>query len=441
MTPRSRIPSKSHLQGGLTVCGPKDEPLLRGHETRGLLFSEDRLMKRGARAASWRVGAIALVVAVGGTYFAPNATPRNPPKLVAASGVGGTGASGVWVNPTSATGAADSVCTTDNGGSNDLDVTNFGFTIPTGSTINGITALVKGAKDTTNGIGMTTSILGGATTPSPTGLIGTYPVTGACASTTVVTMGGSTALFGTTFTAAQVNAPTFGVRIRAGNLTGPAKLASVDSVTLEISYTSATPTAVDTSSGISPQSGGATGRRPTFSGTGAVYNGGNGRVRIYLDGADHPSPPFCEAVVNPAGNWDCGNGASPLNGGAHTVKIRQYTNGLDTISSSSSSSAFTVDATEPPTPVITFPAEGQMAGTPTTFSGTCSPSGATVTLIVDAVTQGTDACSGGGTWSIATTLFSSGTHSAIVNATNEFGNFSPDSSARSFNVNTELPPS
>jgi len=350
-----------------------------------------------------------------------------------------TTALGGWVNGTNAIGQ-DNVCATDSGGSNVLDLTGFGFSVPTGSSINGITVSVKGARQSNNGGAMDLVILGGATSPSPTASTGTYPVTTACSSTIFVDNGGATQLFGTTFTPAQVNATTFGVRINSGSLTGGGKLASVDHVTVTIHYTASAPPPVSGTLGISPMVSGETSTKPTFSGTGAQHNGGNGRVRVYLDGSDHPATPHCEAVVAAGGTWSCSNNGVTLSAGSHTVHLRQYTDGIATISGPSASTNFTVAAV-PSTPVIVSPADAATVAPNASFSGTCT-AGSTVTVTLDGSGIGTTTCDGAGNWVFTPGApMSDGTHSLVVKATNAVGDSSADSPTRTFNVSSGGPPS
>ena len=54
-----------------------------------------------------------------------------------------TVATNQWSNPTNAQGAPDSACSTNLGNNRIIKLTNFGFSIPSGATINGITVEVK----------------------------------------------------------------------------------------------------------------------------------------------------------------------------------------------------------------------------------------------------------------------------------------------------------
>jgi hypothetical protein len=123
------------------------------------------------------------------------------------------GGSAAWSTPTNAEGVPDSSTSgfSGNGGviSHYLKATNYGFSIPTGSTINGISVTLTGsrlslalaAKDNAAYL-----VVGGS--PS-----GSNKATGANAfssSVTTITYGGSADTWGLTLTPSQVNASNFG---------------------------------------------------------------------------------------------------------------------------------------------------------------------------------------------------------------------------------------
>jgi hypothetical protein len=119
-----------------------------------------------------------------------------------------------------------------------IDVTDFGFSIPTGSTIDGITVSFN-KKGSDNGGGISDIkdstvqlIVGGSATGSNKATTTEWPV-----AATVTSYGGSADLWTLTPTVAQVNASNFGVRIAALAVLNEAGTASVNSVKIAIAYT------------------------------------------------------------------------------------------------------------------------------------------------------------------------------------------------------------
>lgn len=161
------------------------------------------------------------------------AGPNSPS---ANSSPGGGDAS--WTNPANAYASDNAYMTADGGFTGALTdpqrFTGFGFTIPAGATINGITVEVerKGLGTVTDavvrllkaGVEAGTSLASGVSWP-PTDAYATY--------------GGAANLWGTTWTAAQVNAANFGVSLSAN--VDVSATASVDHVRVTITYTAAAP--------------------------------------------------------------------------------------------------------------------------------------------------------------------------------------------------------
>lgn len=166
------------------------------------------------------------------------------------AGAGATAGSGVaWATPGNVTAddAAVASCSLTSGGpeSADLHASTFGFTIPTGATINGIEfaaevykpAAVGGLDDGTGGAGGVWATKDGSTTHAGSNLLNgtdwtTTPV--------VMTYGGPTELWGQTWTPAEINASTFGWIIRARRVPpGGSPVGNVDYVTAKVYYTEA----------------------------------------------------------------------------------------------------------------------------------------------------------------------------------------------------------
>ncbi len=114
-----------------------------------------------------------------------------------------------------------------------LDVTGFGFNLPTGSTIVGIEATIERMASNSNSIEDYDVFLlkGGA--PSGSDKASTTDWT---TSDSTRTYGTSSDLWGTTWTEAQVEASNFGLRLKALNLTASSRTASVDHVTIRVYY-------------------------------------------------------------------------------------------------------------------------------------------------------------------------------------------------------------
>jgi hypothetical protein len=144
-----------------------------------------------------------------------------------------------WSNPGNITTSNDSYATAAGGGITFyLTATNFGFTIPTGATINGIAVEIERSR------------LGGLTTTDEhvqlikAGVVGgedkadTVTVWGT--TDAVITYGGAADLWTDTWTAAQINAIDFGAAISAD--VGVAVTARVDHIRITIHYTDGTGT-------------------------------------------------------------------------------------------------------------------------------------------------------------------------------------------------------
>lgn len=171
------------------------------------------------------VSAVLLVLTIGSLLV--QAVSQGPNYASASSTVG-------WTNSTFAEGTPDSQCASRTSSGGSLDLTNFGFIIPAAAIINGITAEVKFANpNTTEGIRV--RVLKGAT-PSTT----SYDILGIpgqtdCSTSAFRTVGSPTDLWGTAWTASDINDPSFGVRL--SKLGSSTDTSYVDSVRITIEYT------------------------------------------------------------------------------------------------------------------------------------------------------------------------------------------------------------
>ena len=134
----------------------------------------------------------------------------------------------------------------DSSRSNTLRVTNFGFAIPAGATINGITVRIERRAITSGGVVQDYRIQlrkSGGVAGDDKASATAWPATDA-----VATYGGVADLWGTTWTATEVNNSGFGVEIEAVGTVNP-MTAQVDYVTIQVSYTAATSSSVLLESG------------------------------------------------------------------------------------------------------------------------------------------------------------------------------------------------
>lgn len=119
-----------------------------------------------------------------------------------------------------------------------LEASTFGFTIPTGATINGIIVEVERYQLGGSGVIEDLNVFiakGGTEVGSQHAIAGQWPSTD-----TYQTYGNSTDLWGTTWTAAEVNASNFGVRLTVQETGGTdANAGTVDHIRITVYYTAA----------------------------------------------------------------------------------------------------------------------------------------------------------------------------------------------------------
>lgn len=170
------------------------------------------------------LGALILVITLGSLLV--QAVSQGPYYAGTAGGVG-------WTDASNATGTPDNQCAyrTASGGS--LDLTNFGFTIPDAAEIQGITVEVKFANPNTAEGVRVRLLKGSATSPNYHDIYGSVGQTD-CATSAFRTVGNSADLWGTSWTAADINAASFGVRI---SKLGTDNTSYVDAVRITVEYT------------------------------------------------------------------------------------------------------------------------------------------------------------------------------------------------------------
>ncbi|MCI2432355.1 hypothetical protein LM602_07380 [Candidatus Acetothermia bacterium] len=136
-----------------------------------------------------------------------------------------------WSNSTNALGAPDNQCATETSATHAIDLVGFGFSIPAAAIIQGITVELKFADSSTGGA-LAQLLKGGVP-------VGTYKTffrpSGAtsCSTSAFLTLGGSVDLWGATWTAADINASNFGVRVEKDGISGTIYL---DSVRITVEY-------------------------------------------------------------------------------------------------------------------------------------------------------------------------------------------------------------
>jgi hypothetical protein len=164
------------------------------------------------------------------------------PNLAGTGGTAGTCdgfSTFCWTSPGSVT-ASDGVFASAFLGagttSNQLQATNFGFSIPAGSTINGIQVDTQNQSPNAGQLSLLIQALkagAAAGTAKSGGVPNSYPSTEA-----FVTFGNNADLWNTTWTPADINSTGFGVQQQALEITGLAgATANVDSVRITITYT------------------------------------------------------------------------------------------------------------------------------------------------------------------------------------------------------------
>jgi hypothetical protein len=139
-----------------------------------------------------------------------------------------------WSSASNATGTPDGACASRSGASGGaLDLTNFGFTIPDAAVINGITVEVKFAGTAAGDDGVRVRLLKGGSPVGNTQDILAISGQSDCSTSAFSTVGSPADLWGTTWTASDINAANFGVRLTK---LGTGGTSYVDSVRITVEY-------------------------------------------------------------------------------------------------------------------------------------------------------------------------------------------------------------
>ena len=141
-----------------------------------------------------------------------------------------------WHNPSNAVGNTPSTyaeADTDKHDTTDqLRLTNYGFNVPAGATINGITATLAttGSSDPYGGAGI-------QLTKNGTTAVGTAPLASGGWSSGSLVIGNGTNLWGTTWTAADINSANFGLLVQPIGVSIAAKSFASTTAKIAVSYT------------------------------------------------------------------------------------------------------------------------------------------------------------------------------------------------------------
>ncbi|MBI4305247.1 MAG: hypothetical protein HY678_02910, partial [Chloroflexi bacterium] len=172
---------------------------------------------------------------------------RSPGVATSSAKSAGTGAdagggSATWSNPGNITGSDDSRATAAYPNpSNNLDATNFGLSIPSGATINGVQVSIEKGTTVNSGATVTDTTVrllkAGAVVGDNKASGTAWPIADANA-----TYGGSSDLWGTSWTAGDFTPSGFGVRISASQSGGDSShTIAVDHVRITVYFTPETP--------------------------------------------------------------------------------------------------------------------------------------------------------------------------------------------------------
>lgn len=159
---------------------------------------------------------------------------------------------------------------------------------------------------------------------------------------------------------------------------------------------------------------------PTFTGSGEPGS----TVRVSRGGVE-----LCSTVVPTSGQWACTS--SGLLPGVVVVTVRA-TDAADNASGVSPQRTFNIDTQAPVEPIISTPTMGASVAPSPMLSGTAEPF-ATVSVFEGAALVCSVAADATGSWTCNTVL-GSGPHTVVARQVDRAGNVSPDSSARSFEV-------
>lgn len=186
---------------------------------------------RRLRVASNRLVRLSVLLAVPlcwiGAAHGSSQGPNSPGTVVSDASFG----TAVWSDPANAQASDDLYATTSpNGATQYLKATNFGFSLPAGAVIIGISASIEHLSAANTVTDASVKIAkGGTVTGSEHADPALWPDTG----DTVVNYGSTSDLWGTAWTAADINAVGFGFAVSA---TDTFDVAAVDHMTLTVTY-------------------------------------------------------------------------------------------------------------------------------------------------------------------------------------------------------------
>ena len=183
-------------------------------------------------------------------------SPHGGPSMAGTgASVGGVGTV-AWTSPGSITADDSSYATcalTSSAQSNYLSGTNFGFSIPAGSTINGIQVSIMRESSSSNSPYVRDTVVSLIKGGTVTGANRAATSTNWPNSMTAAGYGTTSDLWGTTWTPADINASNFGVALSASSSgSGSTRTASVDYMQITVTYTA--DTTAPTVSSIAPTS-------------------------------------------------------------------------------------------------------------------------------------------------------------------------------------------
>ena len=167
-------------------------------------------------------------------YHIANTGLKSPSNTSVSNYVGG--GETAWDTPTNAYASNDTYATASDG-TDFQDWYQFGFNIPTGSTIKGIEVRIEAKVDTLDYLSDPAPAIDSYLRKNSTTYTTTSERTPRLSLTdTTYTLGGSNYLWGTTWTPAEINSSDFGVTLSLAGTSTPATTYSVDHITVTVYY-------------------------------------------------------------------------------------------------------------------------------------------------------------------------------------------------------------
>ncbi|MEJ0105656.1 MAG: proprotein convertase P-domain-containing protein [Bacteroidota bacterium] len=212
------------------------------YTTQTCTTTQTNRMKQILRSAKGEGGTLCFAILLMSVFAVQKSNGQTAGPNFAGTGATGGGSGAGWTNPTRVTADDNSYTTVQGTGtafSEALNSTNFGFSIPSTATINGITVTI-GRFSNTAGISDNSVRLLKAGIASGSNLVSgtTWPTSEGAA-----IYGATNNLWGTTWTPADINNTNFGVALIVSNSsTFTTRTASVDYVQITVSYSVPVPT-------------------------------------------------------------------------------------------------------------------------------------------------------------------------------------------------------